>query len=423
MFNKISVVGLGYIGLPTAAMFASNGINVIGVDVQPAIVDSVNSGKAHFSEPGLQKILLDSVEGGFLHATTSVEEADAFLIAVPTPFTEALEPDLSFLKSAAENVAQVLKKGDLVVLESTVPVGATEELCSWLAHTRPDLNFPSSESCVPDVNVAHCPERVLPGKMIDELINNDRVIGGMTRVCAMKAEELYRVFVKGTSTLTNARTAEMVKLTENASRDVGIAFANEVSLICDRLGVDVWELISIANKHPRVNVLQPGPGVGGHCIAVDPWFIVSAAPAESKLIRTAREINDFKPAWVLEKIKTAISDFLIRNPNRSAESVRVGCFGLSFKADVDDLRESPALNIVSVLCEDLPGQILVVEPNLATLPESFQGKAILETVDEALNSSDILVLLVNHSQFRSIDVRHIDERNIIDTRGSWSAYR
>ena len=305
-FNTISVIGLGYIGLPTAAMFASRKKKVIGVDVNQHAVDTINRGEIHIVEPDLDMIVHAAVSEGYLKATLTPEPADAFLIAVPTPFknndSTIPEPDLSYIKKASEAIAPVLKKGDLVILESTSPVGATEQMAEWLAAARSDLSFPQDGGENADVNVAHCPERVLPGHVVCELVENDRVIGGMTAQCSARAVELYKTFVQGECVITNARTAEMAKLTENSCRDVQIAFANELSIICDKLNIDVWELISLANRHPRINILQPGPGVGGHCIAVDPWFIVSKTPIEAQIIHTARKVNDAKPQWVINKV-------------------------------------------------------------------------------------------------------------------------
>ena len=418
-FKRVSVVGLGYIGLPTAAMFASRKLEVIGVDVNPHTVDTINAGKIHIVEPDLDMLVHAAVKEGYLRATLEAEPADAFLIAVPTPFKDGHQPDLSYIQTAAEMIAPVLTKSNLVVLESTSPVGATEQLAEWLAEARPDLSFPQDTNIRPDINVAHCPERVLPGHVVRELVENDRVVGGMTPRCSERSVELYQAFVKGSCVVTNARTAEMAKLTENASRDVGIAFANELSLICDKLGIDVWELIELANRHPRVNILNPGPGVGGHCIAVDPWFIVSSAPEQSKLIYTARQINDGKPEWVFQKVQTEISKFLLQNPERSAESVRVACLGLAFKADIDDLRESPALNIAKKLLLELPCEILLVEPNIECLPSDLAGVAMLLSLSEAIEQADLLVVLVDHKQFKEIDLGMLSGKLLIDTRGIW----
>ena len=419
-FKKIVVVGLGYIGLPTAAMFASRKVEVLGVDVNTNAVETINAGQIHIVEPDLDMLVHAAVKEGYLRASLTAEVADAFLLAVPTPFKRNNEPDLSYIESAANSIAPVLKKGDLVILESTSPVGATERLSKWLAEARPDLTFPLEPTDIAGVNVAHCPERVLPGHVVRELVENDRVIGGITPRCSQRSLELYKSFVKGECVVTNARTAEMAKLTENASRDVGIAFANELSLICDRLDIDVWELIGLANRHPRVNILQPGPGVGGHCIAVDPWFIVSSAPEEARLIHTARQVNDSKPDWVVEKVKTAIADFLLQNPAYTSESLVVSCFGVTFKPDIDDLRESPALEITKRLVEELPGKINVVEPNVSELPGELGEGVKLLGIDEAIANSDILVLLVDHKEFKAADRNLLRGKQVVDTRGIWT---
>ncbi|OAM58107.1 UDP-N-acetyl-D-mannosamine dehydrogenase, partial [Salmonella enterica subsp. enterica serovar Agona str. 400095 22] len=309
-FTTISVIGLGYIGLPTAAAFASRQKQVIGVDINQHAVDTINRGEIHIVEPALGNVVKMAVEGGFLRATTTPVEADAYLIAVPTPFKGDHDPDMAYVEAAAKSIAPVLKKGALVILESTSPVGATEQMAGWLAGMRPDLTFPQQAGEQADVNIAYCPERVLPGQVMVELIKNDRVIGGMTPVCSARASALYKIFLEGECVVTNSRTAEMCKLTENSFRDVNIAFANELSLICAEQGINVWELIRLANRHPRVNILQPGPGVGGHCIAVDPWFIVAQNPQQARLIRTAREVNDGKPHWVVDQVKAAVADCL-----------------------------------------------------------------------------------------------------------------
>ncbi|PIE47838.1 MAG: UDP-N-acetyl-D-mannosamine dehydrogenase [Gammaproteobacteria bacterium] len=394
-FKKINVVGLGYIGLPTAAVFANSGVKVHGVDVSQHVVDTISRGEVHIIEPNLDKIVHDVVSSGYLTASLAVEPADAFLIAVPTPFKDGYKPDLSYIQSAARMIAPALKKGDLVILESTSPVGATEQMAEWLATERTDLVLPQVNAEQPDIFIAHCPERVLPGKVLQELISNDRIIGGMTEKCSERATALYQTFVKGQCITTNARTAEMCKLTENSFRDVNIAFANELSMICDKLGINVWELITLANRHPRVNILQPGPGVGGHCIAVDPWFIVSKTPDEAQLIRTARQVNDEKPEWVINKVKLAIADYLQANPDKTAKEVTVACYGLAFKPDIDDLRESPARKIAIMITEFHVGNTLVVEPNITYCPTGFKKLATLEDAQKA----DIRILLVRHQEF------------------------
>ena len=423
-FNTISVIGLGYIGLPTAAMFASRKKKVIGVDVNQYAVDTINRGEIHIVEPDLDMIVHAAVNEGFLKATLTPEPADAFLIAVPTPFKNSNEnqgdssipePDLTYIQKASEAIAPVLKKGDLVILESTSPVGATEKMAEWLAQARPDLTFPQSAGDNTDVNIAHCPERVLPGHVVRELVENDRVIGGMTSNCSARAVELYKTFVQGECVITNARTAEMAKLTENSCRDVQIAFANELSIICDKLNIDVWELISLANRHPRINILQPGPGVGGHCIAVDPWFIVSKTPDEAQIIHTARKVNDAKPQWVINKVKLAVADFLQSNPTKTAKDVTIACYGLAFKPDIDDLRESPALNITKQIAELHYGNVIAVEPNIKQLPSKLNTFK-LSAFDTAKSSADIHLLLVDHKEFK---VDNVKSDYLIDTKGIW----
>ncbi|MDP5280670.1 UDP-N-acetyl-D-mannosamine dehydrogenase [Sphingomonas sp. DG1-23] len=414
-FSKICVIGLGYIGLPTAAVFASRKVQVVGVDVKQSAVDTINRGEIHIVEPDLDAVVHSTVSKGYLRATLVPETADAFLIAVPTPFAgDNHDPDLSYIQRATEAVAPVLKAGDLVVLESTSPVGATEQMAAWLAELRPDLTFPQTAGEDADILVAHCPERVLPGRVMEELVTNDRVIGGMTRRCAERAAELYRIFVEGACVITTARTAEMAKLTENSFRDVNIAFANELSVICAKMDIDVWELIALANRHPRVNILSPGPGVGGHCIAVDPWFIVSGAPEEARLIRTAREVNDDKPEWVLRKIDAAIAAIETTSPGKPRSEIRIVCYGLAFKPDIDDLRESPALEIVRSLAARHPGPITAIEPNIDQAPSGL-GKVEVVT-DSAEIAGDIHVMLVDHKLFRNSAA---PQGVLIDTRGVW----
>lgn len=419
-FHTISVIGLGYIGLPTAAVFASRKKKVIGVDVNQKAVETINRGEIHIVEPDLDMVVHAAVTEGYLRATTSPEAADAFLIAVPTPFKDNHEPDLRYIESASKAIAPVLKKGDLVILESTSPVGATEQMADWLAEARPDLSFPQTHGEASDIRVAHCPERVLPGHVLRELVQNDRVIGGMTPKCSAAAAELYKIFVEGDCVITNARTAEMCKLTENSFRDVNIAFANELSIICDKLDINVWELIRLANRHPRVNILQPGPGVGGHCIAVDPWFIVSKTPEQARLIRAAREVNDDKPEWVLNKVKLAVAEFLQANPEKTAQEVTIACFGLAFKPDIDDLRESPALAITQTIVATHPGPVLAVEPNVEELPEKLSNKLRLHALEQALAEADVIVLLVDHREFKDIPQTSLAGHKVVDTRGVWA---
>ncbi|TKI03900.1 UDP-N-acetyl-D-mannosamine dehydrogenase [Martelella alba] len=417
-FDTISVIGLGYIGLPTAAAFASRRKRVIGVDVNQIAVDTINRGEVHIIEPDLDRVVKNAVENGCLTAVTRPQAADAFLIAVPTPFKDGHQPDLSFVRSAALSLAPVLKTGDLVILESTSPVGATEHMAQWLAQARPDLRFPQTAGEQADINIAYCPERVLPGKVMVELIKNDRVIGGMTPRCSARASELYRVFLEGECVVTHARTAEMCKLTENSFRDVNIAFANELSLICAEQQIDVWELIRLANRHPRVHILQPGPGVGGHCIAVDPWFIVAQNPNLARLIRTAREVNDGKPDWVVDQVKAAVADCLYHTDKRAGEVV-IACLGLAFKPDIDDLRESPAVAITRRIAEWHRGTTLAVEPNILALPAMLAERTTLAGLDDALAKADILVMLVDHRQFKSVPADAVTQPWVVDTRGVW----
>lgn len=418
-FNTVSVIGLGYIGLPTAAVLASRKIRVIGIDISLQTVETINRGDIHIVEPELDILVHAAVTEGYLHASLVPEPADAFIIAVPTPFKEHYQPDVSYIESVCSSIAPVLKKGDLVILESTSPVGTTEKLTQWLAEARKDLSFPLSHGDASDVRVAYCPERVLPGHVLRELVQNDRVIGGLTSSCSEKAEQLYKIFVEGNCFITNSRTAEMCKLTENSFRDVNIAFANELSLICDSLDINVWDLIELANHHPRVNILQPGPGVGGHCIAVDPWFIVSQSPEVARLIRTAREVNDSKPGWVIEKVRAAVGQFLQQNPGKTSRDVTIACLGLTFKANIDDLRESPALAITKEIALGHPGHVVAVEPNVDTIPKELVGIIEMNTIEQILEEGDIIIALVNHKSFQDLH-KHIREQSIvIDVCGAW----
>ncbi len=412
-FKTVSVIGLGYIGLPTAAVIASRGINVIGVDVNQKAVDTINAGDIHIVEPDLDIVVRGVVSTGNLRATTTPEPADAFMVAVPTPFHHSDDgshkPNLDYIKSAALAIAPVLEKGNLVILESTSPVGATEKLAAWLSEARPDLTFPQDKGDNADIKVAHCPERVLPGYVLQELVSNDRVIGGMSKACSDRAVELYKTFVRGDCIITSARTAEMAKLTENSFRDVNIAFANELSVICDKLKINVWELVKLANRHPRVNILNPGPGVGGHCIAVDPWFIVDSCPDEAKIIKQARLTNDAKPYYVIDKITEAADQF---------KKPVIACLGLAFKADIDDLRESPALQIVEELAKRNIGQVIAVEPNIHELPEKLITAEIeLASLDAALEKANVVVVLVDHKEFKVADAGQFAAKVVIDTRG------
>lgn len=397
--KRISIIGLGYIGLPTAAVLASQMGNVIGVDVNREVVTAINTGTVKTLEPGLAELLAEVTAKGQLRAVMQPESGDVFIIAVPTPITKDHKPDISYIRAAALSLAPVLRQGNLIILESTSPVGTTEQMARWLAEARPDLTFPQQTGDEADVQIAYCPERILPGKMLEELVHNDRIVGGMTDNAAAMATELYRLFVQGEIVTTSVRTAELCKLAENSFRDVNIAFANELSMICDKLDVDVWELIKLANRHPRVNILQPGCGVGGHCIPVDPWFIVHSAPEEARLIRTAREVNDSKPEWVVEKVKRAIDAFLNEHPGKNVADVTVACWGLTYKPDTDDVRNSPALGVVRGV-EELGCRLVVVEPHFQVdnCLEKNVEKLICRS-KEAMKSADIHCVLVKHRIF------------------------
>ncbi|MGM0953168.1 MAG: UDP-N-acetyl-D-mannosamine dehydrogenase [Pseudomonadota bacterium] len=400
--KRIVVMGLGYVGLPTAAVFASRRIEVLGVDVNQHAVDTINQGRIHIVEPSLDIVVRATVTEGYLRAATRPEPADAFLIAVPTPFKDDKVPDLRFVEAAARSLAAVLEPGNLVVLESTSPVGTTESLCQWLAEERPDLTFPHRHGQDSQIRVAHCPERVLPGQVVRELVENDRVIGGITPACADVAMALYRQVVQGECVTTHARTAELAKLTENSFRDINIAFANELSLVCDHLDINVWEMIRLANRHPRVNILQPGAGVGGHCIAVDPWFIAHSAPEQARLIRTAREINDHKPDWVMDRVRQAVEAIERQHPEKQRGDIIVACLGVAFKPDIDDLRESPALRITQGIAR-LGCQVQVVEPNVSELPPALQAPNIQHVnMLQVLQTADITCVLVRHASFMEI---------------------
>jgi UDP-N-acetyl-D-mannosaminuronic acid dehydrogenase len=408
---KVVVVGLGYIGLPTAAVIARTGAKVLGIDVSAHVVETVNSGKVHIEEVDLDGLVSGVVARGNLRASTQVEPADVFVIAVPTPFADDHAPNIGYVLRAATTIAAVLKVGDVVILESTSPVGTTERVRDLLAKLRPDLKVPGKTGEAADIAIAYCPERVLPGRILVELIDNDRVIGGITPRCARKALSFYRRFVRGACVTTTSRAAEMTKLTENAFRDVNIAFANELSRLADTMEVDVWEVIRLANRHPRVNILSPGPGVGGHCIAVDPWFLVHADPANSPLIRTAREVNDAKIDYVVARAAAMIE---------AQPGARVACLGLAFKANIDDFRESPALKVSAELARRFGKRVAVVEPYTAALPVEFKGTgAGLIDIDTAIESCGIMVVLVDHDVFKSVPLDERVDKQVYDTRGIW----
>lgn len=411
-FDTLSVIGLGYIGLPTAAMFASAGLNVIGVDISQHAVDAVNSGKAHIEEGNLDELVERCVRAGKLRATLQPAPADAFIIAVPTPVGHDADhsPDVSYVQAAGRAIAPLLQPGNIVILESTSPVGTTAMLAELFAEARPDLSFPQNAEDQADVCLAYCPERIIPGRMLEELVENDRIIGGMTPRCAERAARLYKMFVRGVCHISNDRVAEMVKLTENAFRDVNIAFANELSMVCEDVGVDVWKVIEFANRHPRVSILSPGAGVGGHCIAVDPWFVVASAPERARLMRMARDVNDSKPVFVVDQVDQALAD---------RPGARVACLGLTYKPDVDDFRESPSLEIASILSAKYPGRVVCVDPFAEALSASERETRGLHFngIDEALRDADILVVLVAHTAFRGFPKP--DRAVLVDPVGFW----
>lgn len=412
----VAFVGLGYIGLPTAVVMANSGVDVTGVDVNEANVERINRGEVTIVEPGLEEELKKAIESGNFRATTTQVHAQTYIIAVPTPFTDSYDVDMKYIYSAAEAIAPRLEGDELIVLESTSPPLTTKKMADKILELRPDLVADGADN--PDGNpiiyFAHCPERILPGKAMEELRTNDRIIGGQTEEATKRATAIYGTFCKAELLPTNDVTAEMAKLTENSFRDVNIAFANELSLIADNLGINVWELIELANHHPRVNILQPGPGVGGHCIAVDPWFIVSADPENSKLIHTARTVNDGKPKWVIEKVKGAVAE---------TNATKVAVLGLAFKADIDDLRESPALNIAVDIAEELEDiKFLVAEPNVSELPKRLKGfeNAELRNYKEAIDEAEIILLLVDHKEFKSLDKTQLEGKKLVDTKGLWN---
>jgi UDP-N-acetyl-D-mannosaminuronic acid dehydrogenase len=410
-FQKVAVIGLGYIGLPTAALIASRGMKVVGIDTKEHVIRTVASGAIHISEPDLDGLVSKVVSSGALTTSTKPEPADVFIIAVPTPIDRENRPDLSSVNAAVESIIDMLAPGNLVILESTSPIGTTEGIAKKISERRPDLQIGTNGNEDGAIYVAYCPERVLPGRILTELINNDRCIGGITPACTRLAQRFYKMFVRGACVATTARAAELVKLTENAFRDTNIAFANELSLICDRFDINVWEVIDIANRHPRVNVLRPGPGVGGHCIAVDPWFIIDSAPDLARVMRTSREVNNSKTQKVIERAEALIDDHPYAN---------AACCGLTFKANVDDLRESPAMDVALHLAAKYGSRIKVVEPNLRRLPSELAEHCVgFMNIEEALRSCEIAILLVDHDEFKMVPLserRHLD---VIDTRGIW----
>jgi UDP-N-acetyl-D-mannosaminuronic acid dehydrogenase len=407
---KVTVVGLGYIGLPTAALIAHNGDSVTGVDVSPRVVDTINRGEIHIEETDLDALIADAVAGGSLRASLEMVPGDVFIVAVPTPVTEDYQPDVTMVMSAARAIAPVLQAGNLLIIESTCPVGTTEMVCDELARLRPDLSMPC-DGVEGDVRVAYCPERVLPGRILVELVENDRSLGGISSACARAAAEFYTRFVRGACVETTARAAEMTKLVENSFRDVNIAFANELSMVCESLGIDVWEVIELANRHKRVNILQPGPGVGGHCIAVDPWFIVAGDPENSRLIRTAREVNLHKTDYVTKQVGDLIA---------SRSEATAALLGLAFKPNIDDFRGSPALEIAERLAAQNAKNLIIVEPHAEELPGDLAKTGIpLVSLDEALERAEILILLVDHDEFKAVGRSRLESKTIYDCRGAW----
>lgn len=405
--KKVCIVGLGYIGLPTAAVLADKGFTVHGVDVNEEAINLINNGEVHIYEPDLEKVVKKVVTAGKLSADIEPIKADVYILAVPTPFKENHKPDLAYVESATKSIIPYIEPGNLIILESTSPIGTTEKIVELILNERTDLSIDENSSS--QIYVSHCPERVLPGKILKELIENDRIVGGINKMSTQKTAEFYESFVDGKVLQTTAKTAELSKLTENSYRDVNIAFANELSMICDDLDIDVWELIKLANHHPRVNILQPGPGVGGHCIAVDPWFIVDAAPERAQLIYTARNVNDTKPQFVIEKVEEAISKII--NPT-------IACLGLSFKANIDDLRESPAVEIVSKVASLTKNMVYVSEPHINELPLDLQKLNIkLSSTEDALRHADVVLLLVEHDYFKLIDSISLENKVVIDTKG------
>lgn len=416
--KKICVVGLGYIGLPTASLLATKGYEVHGVDVSERVVNTISQGNIHIREPDLDILVKSAVQSKRLTASLKPTEADIFIIAVPTPFKDDHVPDVSYVEAASRSIAPYLKPGNLVILESTSPVGTTEQVAGWIAEERSDLELPKRgyQADKPGsnrVHVAHCPERVLPGHILRELVENDRIVGGVDEASTQVAADFYHTFVSGEVLETECRTAELAKLSENTFRDVNIAFANELSMVCEKLDIDVWQLIKLANHHPRVNILNPGPGVGGHCIAVDPWFVIHSAPETTKMIRAAREVNVAKPAYVVERVKAKAKRF--KEPT-------IACFGLAYKPDVDDLRESPAVEVMGALAKWGGARLLAVEPNVSDLPpELVEGGVVLVPMEDALSEADVIVGLVGHRVFKKIPRKALQEAVVIDIAGIWCA--
>lgn len=409
-FARVSIIGLGYVGLPTAATIATRGVSVIGVDISQKAVDTINSGCAHIEETDLDIVLNAAVISGYLKAVTEPQPADVFVIAVPTPVNPDKTSDLRFVEAAFRSIAPVLAKGNLVILESTSPIGTTERMTALMAELRPDLTFPLRAPNAADILVSYCPERILPGHTLRELVDNSRTIGGLDRPSAERTVEFYKIFCRGELFITTSRAAELAKLAENSYRDVNVAFANELSMLCADLDIDVHDVIGAANRHPRVDILRPGPGVGGHCIPVDPWFIVEAAPERARLIRMAREVNDSKARFVFEQIKARALRF---------KAPTIALFGLAYKPNVDDLRESPAVEIAEMAIHAGLGELLIVEPHVKELPPSLAGQANVTHVGaaDALRRADIIVLLVAHSTFKTLSAKDLSQKVVIDSVG------
>jgi len=416
--SKVSVIGLGYIGLPTAAIISNSKIPTCGIDNNKDVVDTVNNGNIHITEPGLEKIVQESVESGFLKAYSEPISSDVYIITVPTPLKQDNSPDVSYVEEAIKNIAPVLNKNNLIIIESTSPIGTSKKMSRILKKLRPDLGFPHEDLNEVDINIAYCPERVIPGNTLNELISNDRVIGGITDKCANKASNFYSKIITGKCYKTSAETAELSKLAENSFRDVNIAFANELSMICDENNINPWELIEIANKHPRVNILQPGPGVGGHCIAVDPWFIVTNSNV-ARLIQQAREVNLYKTEYVFKKLEKEIKNITLKKEVNEKE-ITVAFFGIAFKANIDDLRGSPALEIVKKTIEIFNCNILVVEPNVQELPNDIKKNSNLVSVSDAIKNCDIAISLVDHKEFTDIKKIDFNGKTLIDSKGIWN---
>lgn len=418
--KKVCVVGLGYIGLPTAAIIASSGMEVTGVDINDHVIDKINEGEIHITEPDLEELVFSCVQSKKLMATTEIPSADTFVIAVPTPFfTESKTPDLSHVYSAVKAIAPKLRPGNLVILESTSPVGTTNEISKLIAKSRPDLVSETYPNFIGKIDIAYCPERVLPGKIIEELRSNDRIIAGITKQATEAAIKFYQSFTQGNCIASSSpKVAELAKLAENSFRDVNIAFANELSMIADELSVNVWELIQLTNRHPRVNILEPGPGVGGHCIAVDPWFVVSQVPKFANLIKLSREVNLGKPAWITNKILQKIDLISKVEPSRKITDIRIALYGLSYKANSDDLRESPSLAIAEELATKYSLKVYGIEPNIELLPTPYSNYVELLECDHALQTADIHVMLVQHDQFAWINR---PGGHVIDAKGVWTS--